>query len=475
MINPFERSRWRNVYEKVVADIRRRPLLNFFLALVLLFLVMFLVHVLQAPKNIQAQNPAPKSVKLYHIGNAPTITLSAKIEKSGVINIVAQTAGVVQSINVTEGDSVNRGTTLINLSSNYQGGDAPAVQAQIAQVQANNTNQTYGTQLDVLHKQRDIATTSAQNTEDLRAISAKSVDETQSLINQNQDILTSLNQSINDLQAAPSNSTTQQTIIQTKQLRAQLQSGINQLQQALRATQFQTDTNNPPTQLANLQKDITLKQLDIQEKMLTLGKDVSNLQANLANINASLMHPASPVAGTVERVNIHIGQTVTPGTPLATIMAGDPDVTAVVAVPSQIAASASRIQPSTLHIGNIPYTTTPRYVTTEATEGSSYAILYSIPQELQSAVTNAGYITIDVPVGIPDTGSVVPFVPIDSVYQTQNDAYVYIIKKNTVASRKVTLDSVYGDYVAVTSGLNAGDEIILDRNVTAGDKVIGRK
>src|SRR5258708_39157121 len=113
--------------------------------------------------------------------------------------------------------------------------------------------------------------------------------------------------------------------------------------------------------------------------MLTLGKDVSNLQANLANINASLMHPASPVAGTVERVNIHIGQTVTPGTPLATIMAGDPDVTAVVAVPSQIAASASRIQPSTLHIGNIPYTTTPRYVTTEATEGSSYAILYSIP------------------------------------------------------------------------------------------------
>lgn len=454
----------KSVVSRLVNLIRKKPLTSFVGLLGILLLVIILANLINAPQG-QKQNDAAqvKQVAFYNIGISPKVSLPAKIEKSGVIKIVAQTSGVVQAVNVTEGDSIPQGTPLVDISTTYQGGDAAAIQAQIAKDQYDNTTQTYGMQQDLIANQRDIATISAQNTDQLRQISQQSVDSTNSLISLNQGIVDSLNQ---NLIINPSDT-------QTKELVSQFQSAINQLQVGVNQTKYQTNTDNPPTLLANIQKDVVLKQLDIQQKSLDLGKEISQLQLNLANLNESLMHPATPIAGTVERINVSVGQTVTPGTVIGTITSNldNPDVTAVVAVPNQIANTVSRIEPSILHIGSKVITATPRYISSEATDGTMYTILYSIPQENQKDLTNSGYITIDIPLGLPNTSGIVPFVPLDAMYQNQDEAYVYVNNNGTVQSKKVTIGDVFGNFAEITSGIKTGDQVIIDRNVVAGDKI----
>src|SRR5260221_9193191 len=85
------------------------------------------------PAEVALTAPAPKVVNVYQIGATPNIQMQAKIEKSGVIQIVAQSAGIVQKINKNEGDHVKRGTQLFSLSTSYQGGNISSLNRQLAQ------------------------------------------------------------------------------------------------------------------------------------------------------------------------------------------------------------------------------------------------------------------------------------------------------------------------------------------------------
>ena len=87
------------------------------------------------------------------------------------------------------------------------------------------------------------------------------------------------------------------------------------------------------------------------------------------------------------------------------------------------------------------------------------------------SLTDGSYVNVDIPVGYPDTLQTIPFVPIDSVFQTQEENIVYVVAGDKAVSRQIELGSVVGKYVEVTSGLTSGDQIILGRNVIEGDKV----
>src|ERR1700690_2816105 len=77
----------------------RRPLLSFFGFLGLLLVLIIIGNAIRKPKvTVTAEQP-PKPVSVYSIGGSPKVTLSAQIEKSGVVNLVSQAGGVVQSIN----------------------------------------------------------------------------------------------------------------------------------------------------------------------------------------------------------------------------------------------------------------------------------------------------------------------------------------------------------------------------------------
>ncbi|HSX09037.1 MAG TPA: HlyD family efflux transporter periplasmic adaptor subunit [Candidatus Saccharimonadales bacterium] len=468
--NPFNKLSFRDRYKSTTSFIKRRPLGSFFIALGLLFLVIILGRILNQPKTTPTPAPQPKSVQLYSIGEAPKVMFEAKVEKAGTIKIVAQTSGIVQSISVKEGSNVNKGQQLISLATNYQGDSAPGVQAQIAQNQYQNVLDTYGAQEDAINQQRNIANATFQNYNEQQSIASQSASNTNSLINSNQTVLNALNQQLTTDQ---NNNVPAPTLIPEESEINTLQGAQNQLRSSLSSLQEQTDSGKAPGLLAQAQQNLALDQLNVQEKALQLNKEVTQLQAELAAVNEDTMLPSSPVDGVVQRVFVHVGDQVSTGTELAVITAAeDSDQTiAVVEVPAQIAQNISKLEPSELTIGDKNYNVKPFFVSASATDGLLYSVFYAVPKNATSALTDGEYVNVNIPVGAVKTGSTVPFVPIDSVYQTQDSNYLLLDENNKAVSQKVTLGNVFGNFVEIKKGLSAGNQVILDRSVVAGDKV----
>lgn len=456
-------------YKRTSSFVKSRPLGSFFIALGLLFLVIVLGNVLQRQEPEKSKAPTVKSVVVYSIGDTPKATFQAKIEKSGVVKIIAQTGGVVQSINVSEGGRVSKGQTVIVLSSNYQGGNAPAVQTQIAKTQYQNVLDTFDQQKDLIRKQRDIANTTDENLDKMREIQRKSIDETNSLIDDNQSLLDDMNQTLDALIAMDPTDPNIQTLQGSIN---QMQGGINQLRQAQRSTEYAASNDNPPAKLADLQKETTITQLDLQEKTLALNKEVSRLQLSLAYISEATMYPASPFTGKVERVHVDVGQLVSPGTVLATIAADDIATTAVLLVPESISKIILSGEPSELVIDGKTVAVTPYHVSTQATDGQLYSVLYDVPASYQSSLAANESIAVNVPIAPADVVATIdPFIPIDAVYQSQDKAFVLIVQNGKAVSKEIVLGNVYGSYVEALRGLSSGDHVIVDRNVIAGEKV----
>jgi multidrug efflux pump subunit AcrA (membrane-fusion protein) len=455
-------------YKKATVFVKARPMKSFFIVLGLLLAVLILGQVLQRQQPEKPKATPTKPVKVFGIGESPKATFQAKVEKTGVVKIVAQTAGVVQSITVTEGDKIGQGQQLISLASNYQGGNAASVQRQIAQTQYQNTLDTYDQQVDVVRKQREVANQTLENAEQLRRFGVTAAEEASHLINANQ---AQLNQMKAQLEVLRTNGGSAQDIATLESSINQMQAGINQLLVTARTTGYQSNINNPPTKLADLQKAITLKQLEIQEKGLGLSKEVARLQLSLAYVSESTMYPASPFAGVVERIYVHKGQTVNPGTVLAVVTANDVAATAVLTVPATVAQIITTGEPSEMMIDNKKVALVPYYVSTQATDGQMYSVFYDIPEKVQSAVSDQEFITVSVPVSNVKATANDPFIPIDAVYQSEEAAFVLVAKNNKAESRQIKIGRVYGNYVQVLSGLQSNDQVIIDRNVVAGDKV----
>lgn len=463
----------RNVYyKKFINHAQKRPITTFSGLLLMLLGLIIISNVINKPKPDATETSLPtKDVQVYTIGQSPKITVQAQVEKSGVVRVVSLGAGVVQSINVEVGQGIGAGTNLVSMSTNYQGGNAFFVQRQLAQAQYKNAAETYKTNKEIIEKQKELAEKSDKNSDELRSISNQSLESTRSLISLNNEMLTTLEAQQADLESSNAGGVNDAAILQTKQLRSQLMSGNNQLEAGLRASEYAGNEDKYPSELSNLSKDIALKQLEIQEKALGLNLEVSRLSVTLAQINEALMYPASPVDGVVERIFVREGQALNPGTPIAQITGASESLIAVAYLNREIAQGVGRAAASTLHVGDQSFESVPFYVSQEATDGSLYTAHFAIPQEFASQVSDKGYITIEIPIDFPSTGGVIPFVPIDAVFQTQDQAFLFVAKNGRAESKKVNLGQVVGRFVEVTEGLAESDQVILNRNVIQGDPV----
>lgn len=460
----------KKLLKKTGEIIDRRPLTSFFLVLFVIFVLIVVGSIIRKPKIEKTPPPQVKDVKAYSIGSAPTIKVQAQIEKTGVIKIVAQTPGIVASVNVVEGQQVAKGTAIVALSSNYQGGNAAGIQREIATATYQNTKSTYDTQKEIVKKQREIAEKTDANADQIRDITSKSVEDTKSLLNLNQEIVSSLQSSLSALETNNQNGQNDSQILQTKQIISQYQSAVNQLQSGLRNSEYQASSGNPPANLSDLGRDIAQKQFDLQEKALNLSLEVSTLQLKLALILEANMYPAAPFSGVVERIFVNPGEAVNPGTPIAVIH-GAQTLKAVVKIPRDIAQKISKVDMARIFINGKNYQSAPMYVSTEATDGSLYSAIFEIPDNYQNELSDNEYVTVELPIGFASTSTAVPFVPLDAIYQGTNGSYLFIINNGKAVSRSIQLGQIVGQFAQVTSGLLKGDQIILSRTVINGDLV----
>lgn len=451
--------------------VNRRPLQSFTILLLILFVLVAAGSFFRKPKPKETKRPEPKQVQTYRIGTVPLVTIQAKVEKSGVATVSALTPGVVSAINVSEGDGVDQGRTLVSLSSNYQGGSTATVQRQLAQAQLNNAKSTYDLQQNILARQKEIAGRQDMQADELRKLQAISNEETRIVIGQNEDILESIDDNLKELETTNNNGQNDAIIAQANQLKSQFLSGFYQLRAQNRVSEYNTRQENSPAVLSNLQREAAVQQFEVQQKALGLQIETARLQVQLAQVNEAAFYPASPFAGIVERVHVQVGQLVNPGTVLVTIHGDEQACTIVASVPSQIAKSILKLEPSMITIGDKTIQAQPQYVSQEATDGQLYTVLYTVPEEYNASLTDNSFVSVQIPVGYASTSQTLPFVPLDAVYQTEEGAYVFVVDGDKVAARTVRLGSVQGNYVAVNEGLQNTDEIILNRSVVAGERV----
>lgn len=464
-----------NLINKISAFLQRYPLVTFILALaILLGLIVLANFVRNAPQEEEVPEVRPIKVETYDIGTAPSVQIQGRIEKTGVITIVAQSGGVVKKISAKPGDTVTKGSQLVSLSSNYQGGSIPGIQRQIAQKQYQLSKETLDQQKEVIQKQKDIATNQADNTEELRKITEQSLGETKDQLSLNESILNTINDNLadlEDLQEASPSAETDNLIFNTNQLRSQYISATNQLRQLIRTTEYQVDVNQEPTKLAQIQKDLAIKQLEIQEKSLQLNHEISHLNYRLTQISESLMYPVAPFAGTVERIHVKVGEVVTPGSPLISFTSNKQHLTVVASVPESIARNISPLDVSTIGINGDKYEAVPLHISTEATSDNLFSVIYDIPDHYAAQISDNSVVRIAVPIGFADTSGVVPAVPIDIIHQLQDSSYVYVIQDGKAVAREVKLGQIYGSQVQILDGLESGETVIMSRNVIEGDLV----
>lgn len=461
--------------EKINAYIDKNPNRSFYIFLGLLVILIVISNILGNPKakNIE-QRLLTKKVDFYSVGRAPQIEVLATIEKSGVVTLTALSPGVVQSINKSEGSTVNRGEIIISLSSNYQGGNTASLQRSLAQTQYQNILDTFDAQKELIKKQKELSEKADANSDELRDITDKSVDETNDLINLNSEIISSLDTNIQALVSTNVGTSNDALILSSKQLKSQFVAATNAARQGVRMAEYNASAEKPPSDLSNLQKDVTLKQLEIQEKMLDLNKEVSSIQLKIARIVESLMFPSSPISGTVQRISVKVGQSVSPGMELAVIGSNSDkyDVDAVAYISSDIAKKISKIDLATVHLNSsISYKAQPVFVSSDPVKDTLHAVYFKIPTQYTKDTSDKSYIKINLPLGYADTGTSIPYIPIDSVYQTKESNYVFIDESGVAKSRKLELGNVFGSYVEVVKGLSSGSQIIVNRNVIEGDKV----
>lgn len=459
-------------WAKVAKRIRKYPLASFFVALAFLLMVLVLANFFGQPKTQETEvEKRVKKVRIYQIGSVPTVSLQAKVEKTGVVNVIAQTGGVVQKIHTFEGDRVYRGQSLMWLSQTYAGANAVSIQRQLAEKNYTHNKDTFDRQKELIEKQRELAERTDDNSDRLREITKDSLDETNDALHLNESILNAISENLTQLETATNSGENAELILTTKQLKAQSLAGVNQLKQAVRTIEYQKSGDNPPAALSNLGREITFKQLELQEKALDLSLEISELNLKLAQVAESLFYPQSPFAGTVERVHVKVGQLVQPGQVLATISGDETSVRAIALVSNEMAENISRLDLSTIYYDGTNVALKPTFVSSEPTNGSRFSLIYDLPGEVASKLNDREYVHVDVPIGYAESLGSNPYVPLDSVYQTQDEAYVFLDEQGLVVSREVELGEVYGSFIQVLEGINDGDRVILDRNVVSGDLV----
>lgn len=456
----------RNLQKKFEA----KPLVFFYSALAALVLLIILGNIIRKPApDAKETAKIPQKVEVYSLGESPRVTVTGEIEKSGVVKIVALTPGVVSQINYREGAQVSKGAVLMRLASNYHGGNAMSAQRQLAAVQYQQVLDTYNDQKDIIAKQKESAEKMDTQSSELRKITQDSLSQTEDLIDLNRSIISKLDSNLDVLEADPV--TNADLILATKQIKSQFLGAQSQTQSALRQAQYQSDDENEPAELSQLQKDITIKQLDLQSKMLDVQKEVSRLQLSLARISEGMTTPAAPFTGVVQRVFVKVGEVVNPGTPLAIVsQTHDDPITIVAYVSRDIAQKISTTVPANITIRDEKISLMPHFVSSDAVDTGLYAVYFALPDSFISKVTDKDHAQVSLALTSENTLTTTPYIPIDAVHQTATSAFVFIEQDGKATAKEVKLGTVFGSLVEVT-GLSGQERIILNRDVTEGTDV----
>lgn len=448
--------------------IQKKPFTSFLVLIVLLFSLILASFILNKP--VQTDNnvtPPLKKVQVYNAGLTPKVTTNGNVNKDGVVEIFAQTNGIVSNIYKNDGQKVLKGQTLLSIGANYSGSNMASISKQISEKNYLNLKDTYNDRIKIINKNIEIAEESHDNAEDLRDINKSTVNRTEDLIDLNEQILDSINIKIE------STSDSEQ-ISNLKNQKSQVLATINGLKSSIESVKNSSKNDGFDEDNNDNVRDVAVKNLEIERKALDLSIQTSKLQLDLAKITESFNHPVSPIVGTVEKVYVKNNETVNAGTKLALVKSANQTATVEVYLNKEIANNVDKNTTHKIYLGTNAIDVKVASISSEPVKDSLYFLSFNIPKEALESIYDDQTVKADINLTHNSSNKYV-LLPIDSVFQTQSSANVLIIKKDNdkykVEAKNVKLGRIFGSYVEVTEGLAPEDEIVLNRDVSAGETV----
>ncbi len=339
----------------------------------------------QIIKNSQeeiAQNEVkkspPRKVKMMTVGADMSVGVRAEVVKKNIVTIVAQTAGVVRSVDVSSGARVWAGSRLMRLGDTYVG-------ASVANINAGLAMQIAQTQSEITHKTE-----------------------------RNIDIL---------------------------------RKNLNK-------------TNSDGVSMSR--RDLSMSKRNAQIAQF-------NVDANRARgaVSANMMRPASPIGGTVERVLVRVGQVVSPGTPLAVVRGAKSNTELVINLTKSIAGKVDIAQPVAIEIGEQKHFAQITHISTDGVGGVFVATVKLNNVGLIAQIADGDFLDTQITLIGGGDGHIIP---LDAVRMSDGGAIVFVNDNGIAKAQTVNIGGVIGSLVTVT-GLSQFAQIILDRNVIAGQAV----
>jgi multidrug efflux pump subunit AcrA (membrane-fusion protein) len=456
---------WARLVRQPYFFAKRRPILSFLALMLVLFGLIYLGALSRVPEKKEELAATPKKVRVVNVGSEGEVVAIGKVGREGRVMIVAQTAGVMQEIYQSEGEMVRVGERLGYIASNYAGTSVSVVQSEIAAKQLEQVNKGYELQLGLVGQQRDLARASAENAAELRRIGREVLVNSENAANDTAEALDNINYQIEQLRKG---SGQEQAIAELNQAKLQLLGSLAQLRSAVAQSEYANSEERPPAELARLQLESTLKQLDLQEMNLKVQRDLAGLQYKLAQVQLALAYPSTPITGRVERIYVSKNQIVQPGEPLFVVVSERETAKVTVRVDGSIAKSASRVRNSKLVVEQEEIEVLPEYISNSATDGSQYSIVFRLNEQEAKKLNGREMVKIRIPIV---SGEQKLFLPLEAVYVMEERADVFVIEEGRVVSKKVRLGKILGDVVEIEEGLERGKEVIVDRNVVEGELV----
>jgi membrane fusion protein, multidrug efflux system len=247
--------------------------------------------------------------------------------------------------------------------------------------------------------------------------------------------------------------------VRAGQILAQIDNSV--MQQQIASTKQQLDF---ATSMYDKQKALWDKKIGSEVQYLTAKNTKENLEKALATLNDQLdmTRIKSPINGTVEEVNLRVGQLAAPGQPAVRVV----NFSSVKVVADIAEAYAPKIKPGSKVIVYFPDFNTEVESQLRFTSKYINPINRTFQSEVRLGKSNVDYRANMIAVlRIIDYQNPKAFtVPVTLIRESQGGNYIYVAREEggKIVARRlpVTIGSTYNGLAEITQGLTEGDKVI---------------
>ncbi|MBD3362246.1 HlyD family efflux transporter periplasmic adaptor subunit [Candidatus Dojkabacteria bacterium] len=413
----------------------------------------------------------PIPVETIIIGEEDIYTkIIGTADNKNIVVIKSLTKGIVNKIKPDLGDSVKKDQELIELTETYTGNEIYDAKIEIAEKKVEQAKDYYNFLDKIEDEKTDREEEIQDNFEELQDLKEDKLESYNTQIETIENIITDIE---NILDSGSTN--LDQKIDLTQELY-----DLKELRFEINLLEYETDRRYPGTEIADLENEINEKTIRNETDLAELDYELAKLYLDLLLIQADLRTLSSPINGTIEQILYPEGSAVQSGDELL-IINGEQDTILLSHVSSQLAKNIDIKRDALIDIDGNTYEGDIEFVSKTPVKNSLYEIIIEPDKAIRDNLQIGASFSISLPIKtkIENIDMEIEdkiYIPIDSVYKTNQYSYVFVLEGDRAMIKAVQTGKITGgDQIEIVSGLEEGEILILTKKIVPNQKVIIQK